>query len=295
MKVKDIFDLVYESLLYNLFIREEFYFYNGEKTKKYKKEEIKKMLDIRYKFFSKEDKKNIIDRMINDYNLAKDVFFSKDSEPFKKGNSRLERLIRLFLDNPIIDELDKAIFNAMYIVSYQIFSDGNHRTAYFLMVEYLKKFGIDIHKKLEKEYIKLNKNLQIMNKYHQNRDYKIPLQKLYGMVQPTIFEIKKKFELSEKPVISYSKKSDYLQKQKQDIQISTPTFQSYLKQMLKTQTYGGEPEIIAFCRIYKYNVGIINVNRGNINVFMTDRQPAKTIFLLYNEIIKHYDVAWIDD
>ena len=64
-------------------------------------------------------------------------------------------------------------------------------------------------------------------------------------------------------------------------------FDEYLKEMTKTITFGGEPEIIAFCNLYKLRVAIYDVERKNTLLYGNSK---KTIFLLFHKTNEHYEI-----
>jgi len=67
-------------------------------------------------------------------------------------------------------------------------------------------------------------------------------------------------------------------------------FDEYLKEMTKTITFGGEPEIIAFCNLYKLTVAIYDVERKNTLLYGNSK---KTIFLLFHKTNEHYEILAI--
>lgn len=191
-KIKGIDDLIYNSLKYNLSIRED--------IKDLKS--IENILEKLYNFYSEKNKNIILESIIKNYDPIIDIFFSKDSIYSKKElmeTNRLTRFISLFTNNPIKDSLDKAIFNTMYIIKFQTFSNGNHRTAYYLLIEYLKLLGyekyVDIILK-SKNHEKLNKELEKM--HDDKRNIKLSINELYKINKKLIDNIKLFLNLIEK-------------------------------------------------------------------------------------------------
>lgn len=64
-------------------------------------------------------------------------------------------------------------------------------------------------------------------------------------------------------------------------------FEDYLREMMKTTTFGGEPEIIAFTNLYKLQVAIYDVERRNTLLY---GDFNKTIFLLFHKTCEHYEI-----
>jgi len=152
-------EIVYGLLDFNYTNRSNFNF----DDKMSSKDDVRRDLINTYNFFADSvDKNTIINNMLTNYKVARNIFHSKDEQLLSNINgttyrtNRLNSLINLLTF--VIGQLDliqaesleeeeskklkiKYIFFAMeYIIALQIFSDGNHRTSAYLVELLLKKY-----------------------------------------------------------------------------------------------------------------------------------------------------------
>ena len=141
----DVFKIVYELISFNM--------------KLYVKETDKRFIITKY---FRENPKNTIISMLEDYNPIMLIIFNKDtSSNFNRLKALIEIIRFIDVDLSFEKQISYIFFAMEYIIGLQIFSDGNHRTSAYLVEILLNKLKPGIGKKFISWY---NSNFSDLNK-----------------------------------------------------------------------------------------------------------------------------------